>query len=391
MNPSASGWIKKLLKEVADSDIDQIDSITFYKQLKATGFIYGSNVKVLPYISQSFDFTEEERSKVNVMLCFYHNHVTITKNKSSFIEYLVDYYKILGEDQRSFFEELFGEKSKDKLLENMIHKRIHIDDNIISKSFNYFLVNALLFIDVLGYNEYLNGEKNIATYVNNLESALESMVLSVLNTKSNKTDYDENLMKLFESSMRQKDTDINSYEDVIKLINDPLEKHYLIDLVCMASWSDKVIDKAEKDFLNKIKEDLNLDQNVIDNSIASINEFYKNHKEEVAFLSSKNLAQSFYDNSSKIVSKLINRNKKRLIKELSESKEAMALLAKSTHRNLTDEEQKKIQSQLLDIFKSIPSLAIFMLPGGALLLPLFVKIIPKLLPSAFDDNRIDDD
>jgi hypothetical protein len=31
-----------------------------------------------------------------------------------------------------------------------------------------------------------------------------------------------------------------------------------------------------------------------------------------------------------------------------------------------------------------------MLPGGALLLPLVVKFIPKLLPSAFDDNRIDE-
>ncbi len=49
-----------------------------------------------------------------------------------------------------------------------------------------------------------------------------------------------------------------------------------------------------------------------------------------------------------------------------------------------------MQEQLLDIFKTIPSLAIFMLPGGAILLPLFVKFIPKLLPSAFDDNRIED-
>ncbi|MBT4839763.1 MAG: hypothetical protein HON93_03420, partial [Flavobacteriaceae bacterium] len=51
-------------------------------------------------------------------------------------------------------------------------------------------------------------------------------------------------------------------------------------------------------------------------------------------------------------------------------------------------EKKKIQAQLLDIFKSIPSLAIFILPGGAILLPIFIKLIPKLLPSAFDDNRI---
>jgi len=68
----------------------------------------------------------------------------------------------------------------------------------------------------------------------------------------------------------------------------------------------------------------------------------------------------------------------------------MVLLTKSTKRNLTAAEQKKVQEQLLDIFKSIPSLAIFLLPGGMLLLPLFIKFIPKLLPSAFDENRIED-
>lgn len=51
---------------------------------------------------------------------------------------------------------------------------------------------------------------------------------------------------------------------------------------------------------------------------------------------------------------------------------------------------KKVNDQLLDIFKSIPSLAIFLLPGGALLLPIVIKFIPKLLPSAFDDNRINE-
>ena len=159
----------------------------------------------------------------------------------------------------------------------------------------------------------------------------------------------------------------------------------------MASWSDRIIDDSERLFLNQLRIDLDLKESNIKVSVDDINTFYADHKDDVAFLSSKNLAQSFYDNSSKVVSKLIKRNSKRLIKELSESKEAMKLLAQSTQRNLTDEEQKKIQSQLLDIFKSIPSLAIFMLPGGMILLPLFVKFIPKLLPSAFDDNRIDND
>ena len=49
----------------------------------------------------------------------------------------------------------------------------------------------------------------------------------------------------------------------------------------------------------------------------------------------------------------------------------------------------RVREQLVDIFKSIPSLAIFMLPGGAVLLPIFIKLIPRLLPSSFDENRVD--
>lgn len=89
----------------------------------------------------------------------------------------------------------------------------------------------------------------------------------------------------------------------------------------------------------------------------------------------------------------IRKNKKRLAKELQESKELVALLGKSTHNKLTDEEKGKVKEQLLDICKSIPSLAVFMLPGGALLLPLLIKLIPDILPSSFreDSDKIDID
>lgn len=90
---------------------------------------------------------------------------------------------------------------------------------------------------------------------------------------------------------------------------------------------------------------------------------------------------------------LLSRNKKRLNKELQQSKEAMSLIRKSTQSHLSDEEKEKIRVQLLDIFKAIPSFAIFMLPGGALLLPLVIKLIPDILPSAFrediDESEVD--
>lgn len=77
------------------------------------------------------------------------------------------------------------------------------------------------------------------------------------------------------------------------------------------------------------------------------------------------------------------KNKKRLHTELLESKEAIELITKSTTQKLTEEEKEKVKSQLLDICKSIPALAVFLLPGGSLLLPLLIKLIPDILPSAF--------
>lgn len=390
MNPSASGWIKKQLTVLPESSILKFDKQEFYNSLKDTGFIYGSNVNCLCGLIKDNDYNEEERCKVNLVTAFYYIHQA-EKSKADFTKSIISFYKATDEHKRSFLSGLFGEPEKDRLLEQIIHKRIHIDDNIITKNFNYFLINAFLFIDIIGYHHFLTSLDDTKAYITNFESDLETIVFTVLDSKTNKTEYDYNLVKLFEASLGHKNTKRHTDDDIAKTITEPLEKLYIIDTVCMASWSDKQIDKDEYLYLNKLRIDLDIKTDILIKSVDDINSFYENNKDKIAFLSAKNLAQSFYDNSSSIVTRLIKRNSKRLLKELSQSKEAMLLLSQSTTRNLTDEEQKKIQNQLLDIFKSIPSLAIFMLPGGMLLLPLFVKFIPKLLPSAFDENRIEED
>jgi hypothetical protein len=75
--------------------------------------------------------------------------------------------------------------------------------------------------------------------------------------------------------------------------------------------------------------------------------------------------------------------------EMEESGELVMLLGQSTLRELSSEEKTKVKEQLLDICKTVPSLTIFLVPGGSLLLPLLVKYIPSILPSSFQENRID--
>lgn len=92
------------------------------------------------------------------------------------------------------------------------------------------------------------------------------------------------------------------------------------------------------------------------------------------------------------IKETIRVNKNRLAKELQESKELVALIKKSMHTTLTEEEKLKVKTQMLDICKAIPAFTVFMLPGGAILLPLLIKIVPDILPSSFtiDEEDIHD-
>ncbi|MFD2726805.1 LETM1-related biofilm-associated protein [Hyunsoonleella rubra] len=390
MNPSSAGWIKKLESEIVLNDLFLgFDIETFYDALRTCGFIYGSNQDVVAQVVQKKDLTEEEICKINLCLAFYYKHSN-SKSGTPFVESVINFYSEINETKTSFFNELLGGKKSPEQLEKIIHKRIQIDANVLTKNFNYFIINALLYIDVLAYQRYLEQGTFSLDYIKKLEGAIITISLDVLNSKEEKSDYDLSLIKLFQSSLRFTENQSLDYKKSVSYLKSMHERYYILDLACMATWSDQTIDIDEQHFLEKLGMDLKLSISRIHQSIKSVNQFYTIHKDNIALLSSKNVVQSFYNNSSKMVKKLITRNSKRLYQELKDSKELMVLLTQSTLRDLTEDEQKKVQEQLLDIFKSIPSLAIFMLPGGALLLPLVVKFIPKLLPSAFDENRVKD-
>jgi hypothetical protein len=120
--------------------------------------------------------------------------------------------------------------------------------------------------------------------------------------------------------------------------------------------------------------------------LESAHAFLNQHRVNIPYLNYKNPVKHFYDHAATNVSQLIVRNKSRLQKELSNNKDLLKLLTDSTVRSLDEKEKKKVKKQLLEICKTIPSLTIFLLPGGSLLLPLLVKFIPQLLPSTFNEN-----
>ena len=83
----------------------------------------------------------------------------------------------------------------------------------------------------------------------------------------------------------------------------------------------------------------------------------------------------------------VKKNLNKIMNEIMETKELSELLIKSTSNKLTIKEKQKVKEQLLDIAKSIPALAIFALPGGGLIFPVIIKVLPfNILPSSFQDD-----
>lgn len=389
MNPSTGGWITKLLKLLSQNHLFLNQSeVSFYYRLQESGFIYGNHKAVIVPLTDSVQLTDEEICKINLFTALYITHYKSNCNQS-FLENIIEYYKGINGYRSSSFN-IFPNRYSNTVIEKIIHRRVQIDDNILIKNFNYFVINALLYIDVLGYKKFIAKKSISINYIKKLEASIAKIVLDVLHSKINKTSYDESLIKLFESSMRFHDNTRTTQKEAIKNLKSDHEKWYLFDIACMSTWSEKIINKKEQQFLHSLGKKLQLSEKLISNSIISVNKFYEKNKDDVFLLSSQNIVKNFYRNSSKIIYKLVVRNKKRLKKELQQSKRLMALLSQSTNRTLTNKENEELQDQLFNIIKTIPSLAIFLLPGGAILLPIFIKLIPKLLPSTFDDNRVED-
>ncbi|KAA1247035.1 LETM1-related biofilm-associated protein [Aquimarina sp. RZ0] len=393
MNPSTSGWIDKFLRNLNENLVRFSSMDALYPELRKTGFIYGTSVSVLVPINSEILYSEEERTKINLFSALVITYYETIENgtKKDCINALIQFYEYL-DTKKSFFSFVNAlTNSKNEKLEKIIHTRIQTNESIFKKNFSHLLTNALLFIDVLAFEHFLIHDKNPIEYASSLEEAITNTVFLALNSKLEKDNYDELLVKLFASSVRY--TEVSTEEDAsfdqIHLENytDELEKRYILDLTSLAVWNDREIDLGEQDFIRALGAELALPREWVKESLSSVQSFVKQHKKDISFFNYSNPAHHFYKQTSRTVSILILRNKKRLTKEIVESKELMILLGQSTVRDLSKEEKQQVKQQLLDVCKTIPSLAIFILPGGSLLLPLLIKFIPQLLPSAFNENK----
>ena len=390
MNPSSSGWIEKF-GHLAARQADPFDNFgQLYEALRKLGFTYGMNTGCPGFIEPAHPLTQDENAKLNLLFGLYATYRL--KNQkvrfNAFLESVFHFYQDLEVGHIGFVRKILTGNKTSAQLEKLVDSRIYLDANVLSKTFNSIITNSLLFVDVLTYKHYLDGEPDLREFARNVEFVTINITYQALNSKKEKPS-DQRLRELFHSSITFMEDPLAqvdlSYRECLEWYRGKDAARYFLDVACLTVWEDANLEYQESEFVFQLGRELELDEATIRTSLTEVTDYFAAYSDKLSVLQEGN----FYDSMSKTVGKLIKRNSKRLQKELSQSKELMMLLSKTTVRELTEEEKAKVQEQLLDIFKSIPSLAIFLLPGGAVLLPIFISLVPRLLPSSFDENRVE--
>ena len=321
----------------------------------------------------------------------------------NFTASLLSFY---GKHNSPTISKLMGFFKKETLiekLENILEKRTDIKLNFRDNALwvNY-LSNSFVYLDVILYHEFIKTNKTI------VESNYEELALDVLKTivftgysdgeiqAAEKAMFDVFLASANLNEQRKKQalyyikngaslTDLSAIFSHIWMF-----KRFLIDISVLTIYTNQETLVNDKEFLVKFCDFLHIPREELNETIVTIEQFVLNHANKISFLQNKNAVELLYRNVSKRWIKILGRNKDKLALELRQSKELMLLIKKSTKEELSKEEKEKVKTQFMDLLKTMPAITIFMLPGGALLLPIVLKIIPDLIPSAFRDNEIDD-
>ena len=399
MNPSAKGWIPKILTTLDKQQIitNSESLMLFYNQLKSTGFLYGNSSEILISSTPSnLNLTKNESTKINLFqsLLFIFFKKKPEENINTAIDHIILFYKRLDKSKLGFLYKFSTSEKATENLEQILGERIQETNSFFNKKYNSIFTYTLLFIDILAFNKFLSFNNDYKIFIEDLEKDLINLSFLALNSKKIKDKSDKQMIKQIENSsvylnLQYHKNNFLSLANLDFLNYNNLEKKYLFDISFFAVWNDKELDQMEHSFLIKLADKLQLSPLQIKENIDYINTFSEKYSKKIKLFEYQNPLNHIYKESTSTVKLLIERNKKRLLLELNESGELVKLLSQSTYRELTKDEKIKVKEQLLDICKTIPSLTIFLIPGGSLLLPILIKYIPSLLPSAFNENKID--
>ena len=167
----------------------------------------------------------------------------------------------------------------------------------------------------------------------------------------------------------------------------PALRKFALTQVLLAALVDARFEAGEVQFVERLARALGVDAAAVATHEARVSDFYRENRDALAALRRAETPEGLPHALTTRLEAAVLDNLDRLLMEIRETRELAELLAKAAAgQALSEEEKSKVRHQLIDLAKTIPALAIFAAPGGLLLLPILLKLLPfNLLPSSFVD------
>ena len=416
LSPGAKGWINKYFdlveKEVINLTIDRPPELRklhfMHLTLGESGITFGYPIDLIfAKELETREWTTREKLKLLLfeaqLFVYLQIHLDEPFNKDAFLNKLYAFYHYHNASSIKKLLKMFSRPNREERIEEVLRDRTSIESNYFeNKWWVNTLSNAFIYLDVILFDDYVHWhrEEAIKNYSSYAKNALIALTLSAysdgLIEKHEKKLFDvylasANLDDESRDLVKSKFINGASFNDFSLYIpNHWLLKRFLFDLSALNIFSHQELMDKETKFLEELAVNLEVRDEEMEESFGMIENFVLKAQDKAEFLRNNSSYEKVYRSLIGRWTKVLERNKDRIAEELKESKELVSLVNKSRKKELTLKEKEAVKKQFKDIVRSIPALAIFMIPGGTLLLPIVLKVIPDLIPSAFRENELDD-
>jgi hypothetical protein len=410
------GWLKDylvlrrgLVKDVATEDGYKAShpEHALYRILQPTGLMYGQSFGELN-IPEAENLDRKNRLRILLAESFISSallsHNKTCKSGEDVSGVILRTLESIGNFYNNIFPELAiptktilgRKKSSIDLAEKILDKRIEHANKFQENFWSYFFHNSLLFLDIFIYGQWIhtNSDRIIIDFFRFERDELRFSVVKVITAAAhaNKEVAPEE-RKLYElfiestdlSSERRKET-LRIFEGglaiediVLPSENSWILRKFFLEIAILTIWADKKVEQAELEFLKRFCHYLGFSEEDLETSMIGIEGFVLEQWEHLDYLKD---AQDYRYVSEQYIKRLTNaaeKNMSRLIKNMSQNPEILALSKKARSMDLTSQEKDRVRIGLLQLLRNIPAFGIVSLPEKFLTLPMLLKVIPSAL------------
>jgi hypothetical protein len=413
-SPGSKNWIAKFFEllengvfGIDDDLIHQKESNLTHFISHQTGLIYGTAKSFI--FSNALDkkrFNSDEQLQLLLFETLLFTYIRKQQKPVSIIEFtttLLSFYK--GYNGSNLLDRFKYKTTSptSKKLEIILASRVGIKSSFLGA--NYWLKhlsNAFMFLDVILFRAFLEGDDSpfLQKYERYTSSVLNGLIY-VAHINDKVEEKEKKILQLFIASAALPKAILQMYKErskigiKLKVLQQELVADHLLAQITyefghLLLQSTHLITAEDRQKLEALGSALHLNTTQMLLSEEMCLAFIAQSGPDELLVYKQSTEASFaFKETTKRWLRIIGRNRDRLLTEMRESKELMALLHKSTKQDLSPEEKEQVKDQFYDILKTMPSLALFLLPGGSLLLPIVMKLVPELIPSAFKVNEVE--